>query len=57
MQRVDQTFIEQGEDKAEEEWTVVDECGGETEVYEVAILKEGYAVSVEEQNKVRTGVP
>lgn len=56
LQRVDQEFIEQGEDKAEEEeWTVVDECGGETEVYEVAILKEGYAVSVEEQNKVRTG--
>uniref|UniRef100_A0A8W8LSG1 Metallo-beta-lactamase domain-containing protein n=1 Tax=Magallana gigas TaxID=29159 RepID=A0A8W8LSG1_MAGGI len=37
----------------EDEWTVIDECGGEDDNYEVVIIQEGY--SVPHQDKVKMG--
>ncbi|XP_065944359.1 metallo-beta-lactamase domain-containing protein 1 [Magallana gigas] len=37
----------------EDEWTVIDECGGEDDDYEVVIIQEGY--SVPHQDKVKMG--
>lgn len=42
----------------DDERTVMDKCWSETEVemsYEVVILKMGYFIAVEEQDKLRTG--
>ncbi|XP_065941932.1 metallo-beta-lactamase domain-containing protein 1-like [Magallana gigas] len=37
----------------EDEWTVIDECGGEDDNYEVVIIQEGY--SVPHQDKIKMG--
>jgi predicted SPOUT superfamily RNA methylase MTH1 len=60
LQREDQESLEQSEDRAEEEdeWTVLNECwsGEEDEKKDYEILiKEGYSIAEEEDNKVRTG--